>query len=275
LLLGGGVERYGHRIHAMCCMSNHIHLAVQVGNVPLSKIMQNLSFRYTRWINKQQQRVGHLFQGRYNAILVDEEAYLLELVRYIHLTPVRANLVKAAVEYPWSGHQAYLGKETLQWLETDWLLSQFGKRLTTCRKRYAAFVAEGLDDGYREAFHQGSNDPRVLGDDSYIEKVTQAKRCLQPSVTLKEITGVVSKAYGVSQSELKSLSRVRCVCETRAVISWLATEQGMANLERLANFFHRDATTLSKAVNAIARRQRTSREFKRKINALGNAIMQV
>ncbi|MCP4041099.1 MAG: hypothetical protein GY731_03955 [Gammaproteobacteria bacterium] len=79
----------------------------------LSKIIQNLSFRYTRWVNKGQGRIGHLFQGRYKAILVDAEAYLLELVRYIHLNPVRAQLVNDPGAYAWSGHRGYLGREEI------------------------------------------------------------------------------------------------------------------------------------------------------------------
>jgi REP element-mobilizing transposase RayT len=81
------VERYRYRIHAFCLMSNHVHLAIQVGVVPLSRIMQNFCFRYTRWLNQQQERVGHLFQGRYKAVLLDADSYLLELTRYIHLNP--------------------------------------------------------------------------------------------------------------------------------------------------------------------------------------------
>jgi hypothetical protein len=74
-------------------MTNHIHLALQCGDLPLQRGMQNLSFRYTRWINWQTKRTGHLFQGRYKAVLVDSDSYLLELVRYIHLNPVRAGMV--------------------------------------------------------------------------------------------------------------------------------------------------------------------------------------
>ncbi len=98
-----GVGQFGHQIHGYCWMGNHIHLAVQVVEVPLSRIMQNLAFRYTRWVNKRQGRVGHLFQGRYKAILVEAQSYLLELVRYIHLNPVRARLVEEPAAYRWSG----------------------------------------------------------------------------------------------------------------------------------------------------------------------------
>ncbi|MDQ6998682.1 MAG: transposase, partial [Mariprofundus sp.] len=97
LLLQEGVVRYGHRVHAFCLMDNHVHLVIQVGTIDLSKIMQNVSFRYTRWFNARHKRIGHLFQGRFKAILVDEENYLLELVRYTHLNPVRAGLVEKQI----------------------------------------------------------------------------------------------------------------------------------------------------------------------------------
>ena len=106
LLLQEGVERFGCRIHAFCLMTNHVHLAVQVGATPLSRSMQNLTFRYRQWINHRDRRVGHLFQGRYKAILINRDDYLLELVRYIHLNPVQARLVRAPAAYRWSGHRA-------------------------------------------------------------------------------------------------------------------------------------------------------------------------
>ncbi|MDH5561852.1 MAG: transposase, partial [Deltaproteobacteria bacterium] len=90
LLLQDGAERFSHRIHAFCLMTNHVHLAIQVGEVPLSRIMQNISFRYTGYLNRRKQRTGHVFQGRYKALLIDADSYLVELVRYIHCNPVRA-----------------------------------------------------------------------------------------------------------------------------------------------------------------------------------------
>ena len=109
-LVGEGVIRYGHRIHAYCWMRNHIHLAIQVAEEPLSKIVQNFSFRYARWVNKKKREVGHVFQGRYKSILVDKESYLLQLVRYIHLNPVRAGLIDDVKDYRWCSHGAYLGQ---------------------------------------------------------------------------------------------------------------------------------------------------------------------
>jgi REP element-mobilizing transposase RayT len=108
LLLQEAVEKFGFRIHAYCLMTNHVHLAVQVGVTPLSRIMQNLSLRYTTWINRRLNRSGHLFQGRYKAVLIDADSFLLELVAYIHLNPVRAGMVATPENYHWSSHCAYL-----------------------------------------------------------------------------------------------------------------------------------------------------------------------
>ena len=124
-LLAERTARFEYRVHAYCLTTNHLHFAVEVGRMPLSRGMQNLTFLYTRWINQRKKRMGHLFQGRYKARLLDRDAYLLELVRYIHLNPVRAGLVEEPVDYPWSGHRAYLGKEQVPWLSADWALSQF------------------------------------------------------------------------------------------------------------------------------------------------------
>ena len=162
-LLAEGTARFEYRVHAYCLMSNHLHLALEVGRIPLSRGMQNLAFRHTRWINRRQERLGHLFQDRYKALLVDRDVYLLELVRYIHLNPVRAGLVSDPPDYPWSGHRAYLGKEEVAWLSTDWALSQFDERAGIARRRDRAFVRAGTDEGYRDEFHSGAENPRVLG----------------------------------------------------------------------------------------------------------------
>jgi len=192
LLIQQGVERYGHRIHGFCCMTNPLYFVIQVAEDPLSAIMQNLSFRYTRWVNKKQARTGHLFQGRYQAILVDADTYLLELVRYVHLNPVRAGMVENPKDYAWSGQKAYLGMEILPWMETDWVLSQFAKRLKTCRRRYEAFVLTGKGEGYRQDFHQGGEDGRVLADDRFLARVLGQRIQSSPKVTLDEIVAYIS-----------------------------------------------------------------------------------
>jgi putative transposase len=148
--LGEGVKRFDVRIPALCLMSNHVHLVVQVAEIPLSRLVQNVSFRYTRYRNAKEHRTGHLFQGRYKAIVIDAETYLLELIRYIHLNPVRAGIVADPADYRWSSHRAYLGKEVLPWLSTDWILSRYSPRKQSARRQYRNFIAEGIGGGYRK-----------------------------------------------------------------------------------------------------------------------------
>ena len=266
LLLQEGTERYGHRIHAFCLMTNHIHLALQVRKVPLSKIIQNLSFRYTRWFNGRRGRVGHLFQGRYKALLVDAETYLLALVRYIHLNPSRAKLVDQPQQYPWSGHRAYLGEAALPWLTTDWVLGRFSKGLAVARRRYALFVQHGRGEGHREEFHRGSQDVRVLGDDSFVEQVLDNTRDRRPKPpTLKQLIERVGDRYGLTYRQMREPGQIPRIAEARGVVGWLASESGSINLKGVAEAFRRDATTLSVAVRRVMERARCSETFERNL----------
>ena len=274
LLLQQGVEKFGHRIHGFCCMPNHIHLLIQIADDPLSRIMQNLSFRYTRWINNKQARTGHLFQGRYQAILVDADRYLLELVRYIHLNPVRAGLVKRPRDYAWSSHRAYLGLETLPWLEIDWVLSRFAKRLKTCRKRYEAFVREGQKEGYRKEFHHGGEDGRVLADDQFLEKVLGRKTQVAPKVPLEKIVSYVSTELGVKEEELRGPSRNRTLSEARAVIGWLGRQLGSGSIKDVASYFRRESSTFSRHIGTIDAKTRDSDQLRRQLNNYINALKQ-
>jgi len=132
--------RYPFRLYAYALMKNHFHLLLEVEEIPLSKIMQSLLFRYTRYFNKRYGKVGHLFQGRYRAILCDKDAYLLELVRYIHLNPVRAKVVMESERYSWTGHLSYLGKVRDGLVEEDFVLGQFGHNKSLARRRYRQFI---------------------------------------------------------------------------------------------------------------------------------------
>jgi len=107
------------RVHAYCWMTNHVHLLMQVSEVTLGRAMQRIASRYARAVQKRRGTTGHLFERRHRAILIDADSYLLELIRYIHLNPVRARIVTDPADYPWSGHRAYLGLENTCWLTAD------------------------------------------------------------------------------------------------------------------------------------------------------------
>ena len=254
-LLEEGIRRFGYRVHAFCLMGNHVHLALQMGSQPLSKGLQNLSLRYTRHINRSRGRVGHLFQGRYKALLVDAESYGLELVRYIHLNPVRARLVSDPSDYAYSGHLGYLGKQALSFLTTDWVLSQFDPRVGVARGRYARFVAGGMSEGHRPDFHHGSEESRVVGDDRFVERALQASG--EPArvrrVDLDHIVAYVCQGRGITERALSKAGKTRAASQARALIGWLAATGGNATLSEVARRLKRDISAISRAVTQLER----------------------
>lgn len=268
LLLQEGIERYGHRIHAFCLMTNHVHLVVQIAELPLSKIMQNVSFRYTRWINWRKGRMGHLFQGRHKAFLVDSDEYLLQLIRYIHLNPVRVGMAPKPEEYRWSSHRAYLGKESLPWLTTDYALGQFGETVGKARQGLAAFIAEGIAEGYRPEFHgQGMADNRCVGGDWFVEQaLAKADAKDQLTVSITELITAVCDGYGIVEKHIAAGGRL--AAEARGVAAFLALKFRGCSLERLAVLTGRDASTLSSAARRITEKVKTDKMLAHKIDEL-------
>jgi REP element-mobilizing transposase RayT len=137
-------KRFNWIVHAYCQMGNHWHLLVETPDGNLSKGMRQLNGVYTQRFNRSHNRVGHVYQGRYKAILVQKDAYLLELSRYIVLNPVRARMVRTARDWPWSNYRATAGMTAPpSWLETGWILVAFGKRKQEAQDTYRRFVADG------------------------------------------------------------------------------------------------------------------------------------
>jgi REP-associated tyrosine transposase len=144
-ILSHVVGRYDWLCHAYCLMDNHYHLLIETPKPNLSLGMRQLNGLYTQSHNRRHRRVGHLFQGRFKALLVEKEAHLLELCRYVVLNPVRAKMVKHPGKWKWSSYRATAGKVTTpDYLTIDWLLGQFGSRLHDAQKKYRAYVAEGM-----------------------------------------------------------------------------------------------------------------------------------
>ncbi|CAK0770780.1 transposase [Gammaproteobacteria bacterium] len=168
-VLGGVWERYNWTVHAYCLMTNHYHLLVETPDANLSKGMRQLNGVYTQRFNRTHERVGHVFQGRYKAILVQKDVYLLELARYIVLNPVRARMVRAPGEWPWSSYRAMVGEVAAPlWLETQPILAAFGETEATAAEHYACFVAEGRDlpSVWERLKHQV-----FLGSDTFVESM--------------------------------------------------------------------------------------------------------
>lgn len=144
-LFGRVCGRFNWRCHAYCQMGNHYHLVVETPEANLAQGMRQLNGVYTQHVNRTQGKSGHVFQGRYKAILVEKDSYLLELGRYVVLNPVRAGMVPEAGAWPWSSYRGMVGEASVPpWLETDWLLGQFSQYRTQAIAQYADFVRAGV-----------------------------------------------------------------------------------------------------------------------------------
>jgi len=266
LLLQEGIDRYGHRAHAFCLMTNHVHLLIQVGDIPLSRIIQNLGFRYTRYINSKRKEVGHLFQGRYKAILVDEDSYLLELTRYIHLNPVRAGLCKTASAYDWSSYNAYMGKMTITWLYMREVLGRFSEEKSRAIQLLKLFTEDSHGESMRPEFHTGSHHGQILGDDAFAERALSASGlpvAIKPP-TLIEIIGAVCCEYQTDEAALHGERNTRQGAEMRAMAAWVVQNIEGLTLTSLAAKLDRDLSALSRAAGRLRQRMAEDEQLKMK-----------
>lgn len=176
------ITRCGWICHAYCLMENHDHLLIETPEGNLSQGMRQFNGVFTQRMNRRHGRVGHLFQGRFKAIVVEREGYLLELCRYIVLNPLRAGMVTDLERYPWSSYPATRGLvEGPGWFTPDWVLSQFDTRRAGAQRRYAEFVAEGRGRPSPWAAVRGQ---ALLGSESFVEIM---RPLLEEKHELKEI----------------------------------------------------------------------------------------
>ena len=171
-ILSDVVQRFGWFCYAYCLMGNHYHLVIETLEGNLSKGMRQLNGVYTQVSNRRHRRVGHLFQGRYKAILIDKESYWLEVSRYVVLNPVRAGMAQHPGGWPWSSYNATVGATSPpNWLSVDALLGQFAEQGSIARRRYKIFVEEGIG---RESLWSELKGQIYLGDDRFVTR-TQAR----------------------------------------------------------------------------------------------------
>jgi len=207
-LFGDVCETYNWVCHAYCLMSNHYHLIIETPDANLAKGMRQLNGVYTTKFNRANNRVGHVFQGRYKAIHVDKQSYLLELSRYVVLNPVRAQMVHRAVEWPWSSYRATVGEVSAPlWLNTEWLLSSFDSRKKKAINQYKLFVAEGK--GQPSPWLELRNQV-FLGDEEF---VTRLQGLIDGDKELSEIPSLQRRALPMSleQYELEQSTRDQAI----------------------------------------------------------------
>lgn len=239
--------RCGSRIHAFCWMTNHLHALVQIAELPLGASMQRIAMRFSRYRHKALRTTGHLFERRHKAKLVDVDAYFLTLLRYVHLNPVKANIVADAADYPWSSHRAYLGIESVPWLTVDFGLSLFSPDSVRARDAYKQFFMRCTDNDDEEfALISHPEDSRVLGTDDFINAIPIAPYSARSTITLGELAESVCIQHSISLELLRSPSRARHLAPIRTTLARQAIEKRVSTLCEVARFLHREPSSLSK-----------------------------
>lgn len=251
------VDESATEVYAWTLMPNHFHLLLKTKNRSLSSNMRKLLTGYVVNYNRRHKRYGHLFQNRYKSIVCQEDAYLMELVRYIHLNLLRGGLVKDMNDLnrsPWSGHSALLGNKERKWQDVEYVLTYFGSKRDR-KKNYYKYVKEGIKAGRRPDLVGGglvrslggwsevlalrtrkekqAFDSRVLGDSDFVQEIKSGlddmiKKNLRisgRSIDLEELCARVCKKKDVSLAELISGSRRRDLVTARRIVSWIAVHE--------------------------------------------------
>ena len=270
LLFGLG-EAYGFRLHGYVLMSNHVHLLMEAGAVPLSRFMQRLGSGYTQYFNRRRGLVGHLFQGRYRAILCDKASYLLELTRYLHLNPVRAKVVKEPGAYVWSSYRAYVREKGEQeGLETAEVLGQFSRRVIEAKRLYRRFVLEGLGEGHKEEYYE-LLDGRILGGQEFAERIKaragekgRLRIKVKPGDFLERVCVALGKAKESVVGAAKDRDRVRA----RELICYLGRSCTELSVNSLAQTLKVDPTCVSRSVSRVESRLAKDMQLRRSVEGL-------
>jgi len=246
-------NRWNIVIHAYVLMPNHAHLLIETPSRPLSEFMRGLNTAYTMGFNRRHGRVGHVFQGRYKSHLVEKDAYLLELTRYIHLNPVRAGLVDRPERYPWSSYPEFIGRAAEPLMSSPaTALAQLGTSRSRAARAYSAYVREAIRMGRLRG------DWKVLGgqfvgSERFVEKVERLHLGRRPRAVgarppdLDEILPVLAKAFGLSSTASLTRSRQRARASFRNAAIYLAHVWTGIPISRIASVFgiHQSAASIA------------------------------
>jgi len=240
-------DRFGLRVLAFCLMGNHLHLAVERGPTKLSRVMLALQSAYTQWFNPRHGRVGHLFQGRYRAFLIEKDRYLLALIRYIHRNPLEAGLVPRPEDYAWSSDRYYRARKPPDWLDIDRVLPLLGPTRRVATARYRRLMGDEMEESYEDvqSYAQASK-----GDKTFAERVLRESGVppIVGKLTEAKVVSVVAAGLGVRASDLVGGGRQRTLSRARNIAAYIGRAAGGIPVARMARYFGREESTLARGV---------------------------
>lgn len=273
-------ERYGYLLHAYALMDNHLHLLIETPKANISQIMQNINTSYTVYINKRYRRSGHLFQGRFKAIIVDKDEYLVTLSRYIHLNPVRAHIIQRPEDYKWTSYKAFLGKGNDAIVDTSDTLLYFSKQKSKAAKAYRRFVER--ENSEEENPFKEVDAGILLGGKKFKAKIQklldkikadeelpQLKK-LREKVSIDKVIEICCKYYGRDREEL--FKRGKDKCERQIAIYLSKVLSGRKNIE-VGNYFDIKGPAISGILKTVEKRLGQDQRFKGEVEHLKGILI--
>jgi putative transposase len=262
-------SRLPYFLYAYCLMTNHVHLLIERQTVSISRIMHRVLTGYSQYYNRKYLRSGHLLQGRHKSILCQSERYLAELVRYIHLNPVRAKMVRKPENYPYSSHHAYLGLKAAGIVDVDSVLRHFGAKKKAAREHFGQFVRAGIKLGHREEFYR-AEEGRILGSEEFVDKTihrigeTKSARKKgnqnQPSrpFDAEALLRAVESACLLGRIEFCGSGKKALAVEAKETLIVVGLEAG-ATMKMLASITGLSSSALSRRLDAVRCRARNDK----------------
>jgi putative transposase len=267
--LESATKRYGAAVHAYCLMGNHYHLLLETPSGNLSQIMRHINGAYTTYFNVKRKRAGHLFQGRYKAILVEADEYATELSRYIHLNPVRVEIVARPEGYQWSSYRSYIGQNKApDWLKTEFILGYFGKKVPDANNNYRKFVEDLLDSEYDSPL-KATVASTVLGSEEFVREISE--RHLGEKRAERSVPAVKELATRPSMDEI--IQKIKAVLGekdelTRNISIYFCQRYSGAKLKEIGERFGISDAAVSQASRRLELKAEKDLELKKMIGRL-------
>ena len=243
------VIEYEMVIHAYCFMNNHVHLLLEPTKIELSKCVHAFAGNYAQYFNHRHKLRGHLFQDRFRSILVEDGTYLMRVVRYIHLNPVRANLVSEPQDYVWSSYCAYIGIEENPWLQQKRVLRKFGDTYTKARQEFVLHTSRKMDAELDVSIVRESNQIGAFGGDQFLKEVLDFNLDHKKSkIKLDDLIAVAKIELKFNIEEVVSESREKRLVDVRSILALAVKKIPELYLKDLESFLKRDPSSICRLI---------------------------
>lgn len=273
-------ERYSYLLYAYALMDNHYHLLIETPLANLSQIMQNINTSYTVYVNRKYSRSGHLLQGRYKALIIDKDNYLIELSRYIHLNPVRAKVALSPLHYKWTSYRTYVSSTEDTLVDVDKVLPYFSPKRREAKRKYIEFVESALKSDYVSPLDK-LRAGIVLGEEAFVERIRsllrgysstqelpQIKR-LNQKVEIQNIISRLAGFYKRSQDHFTGRGKGK---EERKIAIYLAKTLGCLKNEEIGRYFNIKTAAVSIVLKNMEKELIHSSKLRRKMEMLKGVI---